>query len=195
MSDSREIENIEQLLIHLKEAGEDGEVSVGAMMNALGNRSFGPMLVLAGIVTVSPLNAIPVMAGAMGILVAITAAQILFRRQHFWLPKWLLKRSIGRGKVDKTVRWLLPPGRFVDRLVRHRITFLTHRWGLYVIAVLSFFIGIGMPAMDIVPLGAMAGGAALLMFGLGLMAHDGLVMIIGLLVTAGAVAGAVFKMV
>ena len=195
MSESGEITSIEGLLNRLKKAGGDGDVSVGAMMETLGSRSFGPLLALAGIVTVSPLNAIPVMAGAMGALVAITSAQILFRRPHVWLPQWLLTRSVGREKMDKTVKWLLPPGRVIDRLLRRRIALLTHRWGLYVVAALSVVIGAGMPFLDIVPFGAMVGGAALLLFGLGLMAHDGLVLLTGLLLTAGAVGAALFKVI
>jgi hypothetical protein len=58
----------------------------------------------------------------MAILVASIAAQLLFRRQAFWLPQWLLERSASSSRVIKAVEGSRRPARFVDRLLRPRLT-------------------------------------------------------------------------
>lgn len=127
---------------------------------------------------------IPGVPSIMGVLVVLTAGQLLFRRNHFWLPQWLLKRSVAQNKLCKTLEWLRRPARFVDRLLRPRLTMLTYRTGSYVIAIVCIVIAAATPVMEAVPFSANVAGAAITAFGLALIAHDGLLALLAFVFTA-----------
>ena len=167
------------------EESDDDQVSLDAILEAVGRRSFGPLLLLAGIITLMPIvGDIPGMPTMMGLLVILTTGQLLFRRERFWLPQWMLKRSITRGKLCKALGWMRRPTRFIDRITRPRLTPLVHGAGTVVIAVACIIIAAAMPAMEVVPFSANGAGAALTAFGLALIARDGLVALIAFIFTA-----------
>jgi len=153
---------------------EDG-VSLRAITIRLGDRSFGPLLLLAGLVTLAPLiGDIPGVPTLMAAVVLIVATQILIGRERIWLPRWLLDRWVGASKVERAVAWLRRPARTVDRLLKPRLTRLAGRTGRRAIAVACIAIAALMPPMEFVPFSANGAGIALAAFGLGMIARDGL---------------------
>jgi hypothetical protein len=168
------LNNLEQVLDHIaRAAGDRDAVSMGTIVEAVGRRSFGPLLLMAGVVMTSPLSGIPGMSTSMAVLVLSIAFQLLVGRDHFWLPGWLLQRSVSRKKLNRALDFLKRPARFIDRHLRPRLTILVHNAGAYVIAVLCIAIAAGMPIMELVPFSATAAGVALSAFGLALVARDG----------------------
>ncbi|SFR64742.1 Uncharacterized conserved protein [Marinobacter daqiaonensis] len=180
--------NLEQTLDRIARAEEsDGEqTTVGAVVTELGPRSFGPMLLLPGLITLLPIGGVPGVPTIMGLFAVLVSAQMLFGRQCFWLPDWMLRRSIAWEKLDKSRRWMLPPARFTDRFIRPRLTrFMEGVW-LYLIAALSVMTGLMMPLMEVVPFSAISAGLVLTFFGLGLLARDGLLALLGMAAFAGS---------
>jgi len=182
---TQEITNLEQMLDRIdSSADHQGRVSLNAIIEAVGSRSFGPLLLITGIIMVSPLSGMPGVPTTMGLLVLLIAGQLLFRRQHFWLPHWMLKRSIGKDKLRKGVNWLRPPARFIDGWLRPRLPVFTHGACIKVISLVCAVIAATMPIMELVPFSAHSAGIALTAFGLSLIARDGLLVLLALLVTA-----------
>ncbi|HEX3034413.1 MAG TPA: exopolysaccharide biosynthesis protein [Thermodesulfobacteriota bacterium] len=73
------------------------------ILKLVGRRSFGPLLLVAGLVTLLPIICdIPGVPTIMGIFVLLIAGQLLFRREHLWLPCWMLNRSVPRDKLRKS---------------------------------------------------------------------------------------------
>jgi hypothetical protein len=55
MTDHQEITNLNELLERFRRASQERDsVSLGAIVNAVGRSSFGPLLLLAGLITLSP---------------------------------------------------------------------------------------------------------------------------------------------
>lgn len=186
MKQDQELTSLGQLLDRIEAtANRDKQISLNAILEAVGRRSFGPILLVAGLVMLAPIvgdiPGVPVMMGAMVVLIA---GQLLFYRQHVWLPHWLLKRSVTQSKLCETLAWLRSPARFIDRLVRPRLTRFTHQTGVYAIAVVSILISAATPVMEAVPFSANIAGAAITAFGLALIAHDGLLALIAFVFTA-----------
>jgi hypothetical protein len=178
--------NLDQLLHRLCDGAGDGDkVSIGALVEAVGNRSFGPLILVAGLIALSPLSGIPGIPTTVAVIVGLVAGQMLFGRKHFWLPQWVLRRSVSRKRFEKALRWVRRPARAIDRLLRPRLTFLTDTIGAYAIAVLCVLIASAMPPMELVPFAATIAGAALTAFGLALIARDGVVALLALILTAG----------
>jgi len=107
------------------------------------------------------------------------------------LPEWLLKRSLKKQRLCKAIEWMRPAARFIDRGLRPRLSFLVNHSGTFVIASLCTIIALGLPAMELVPFSSSIAGFALAIFGLALVAQDGLLVLVALTVTAG-VAGLLY---
>lgn len=187
MSTDQELTNLEQLLDRVGEAAQgDGRVSLGEMLDLVGRRSFGPILLMAGLITVMPIvGDIPGVPTIMGALVLLISGQLLFRREHLWFPQWLLERSVSRDKLRTALGWMRRPAQFVDRFLRPRLTVFTHHTAAYVIAIACTGIAVVMPVMEVIPFSANLAGAALTAFGLSLIAHDGLLALLAFGFTIG----------
>ena len=182
--------NLEHLLDKLEGAPDERHeaVTLGEIVEAAGARSFGPLLLVAGLVAASPLSAIPGMPTTLGVLVALITVQFLFRRRHFWLPQWLLKRRLKRETFCKALAWMRKPAHFIDRFLHPRLESVTRHTGLYAIALVCALIGIAMPSLELVPFSSHVAGLALTAFGLALIANDGVVGLVALGITGAAVA-------
>lgn len=185
MKNKKVINGLEQLFERIKEAAKQGEpVSLEAVMKTIGRRSFGTLILLAGLITLAPLvGDIPGMPTIMGVLVVLSAGQLLLRRKQFWMPSWLLNRSVSQDKLIASLKRLRPPARFIDRLLQPRLTVLIRGSGRYLIAIACIGIAAAMPVMEMVPFSANIAGAALTAFGLSLIAQDGLLALIAFLFT------------
>ncbi|MFL1455265.1 exopolysaccharide biosynthesis protein [Marinobacter sp. GN3S48] len=185
MKDGNDPTTMKQLLDRIRASGEGVEqVSVAEILEAVGERSFGPVVLLAGLITLAPLiGDIPGVPTLLGLVVVLTLGQLLFQRHSIWLPSWISGRQVPRGKLVKSVDWLQKPARFLDRVTKPRLTFLVNGPGLYAMALICMSVALAMPAMEVVPFSANGGGAALMAFGLAIVARDGLVALLATTVT------------
>ena len=85
--------------------------------------------------------------------------------------------------MNKGIEWLQPPARWIDKLLKPRLRLLVKDTAVYIIAFMCLMIASVMPIMELVPFSANAAGAALTVFGLALIARDGLLLVIALLLT------------
>lgn len=185
MRNANDPTTMQQLLERVRASSEGLEqVPVADILEAVGERSFGPVVLLAGLITIAPLiGDIPGVPTLLGMVVVLTLGQLLFRRHSIWLPSWISGRTVPRGKLEKIVDWLRKPARLLDRVTRPRLTFLVHGPGLYVMALICIAVALAMPAMEMVPFSANGGGAALMAFGLAIVVRDGLVALIATAIT------------
>lgn len=191
-----EPEDLEELLDRLEEAhNEGGQVSVGAALDAIGRRSFGSILLAAGVFTVIPGPAdIPGVPTLVAVLIFLVAGEMLLGQEHVWLPGWMLRRDVKRSRLEKGIRWARKPARWIDRLIRPRLPGFVHGPGAYAIAVGCIVVALALPPMEVVPFGANVAAAALLGYALGLIARDGLLALIAHVITLGAVVLVVRKL-
>ena len=190
------ITNVEELLDAIeKSIGRDEDLLLGDVLDSVGHRSFGPLLLLAGLVMAAPgIGDIPGIPTATGIFTALVAVQMLIARDYLWLPQWLLKRKIGDKMVCKTIGRLRKPARYVDRIIKPRLTGLTYNSGRYGIALACLAIALATPAMEVVLFSANVAGVALAAFGLSLIAHDGVLASIAYAFTLGTAAALLYAL-
>src|SRR5690606_1105088 len=120
--DDDEPTDLEELIDRVdKTARERDKVSFGDVVDATGHRSFGPLLLLAGLIMIMPVvGDIPGVPIALGLVVLLISGQMLLRRECFWLPQWMLKRSVKSDKLQKGLKWTKKPARWIDRVLRPR---------------------------------------------------------------------------
>ncbi len=175
MDDQSDPANIAQLLDRLEAvAANRSHVSIGEMMDAIGRRTFGPVVLLVGLILVTPLSGVPGIPTLMGLLTLLTLGQVLLGRKRFWLPAWLVKRKVSQRKLLQGLKLLRPAAGKIDRLIRPRLSLLVKGPGLYVMALGCMVIAVVMPATEVVPFSSSIAGVALVLFGLTMISKDGL---------------------
>ena len=150
-----------------------GRVCVSDLMDAIGERSFGPLLLVPSLIAVSPVGAIPGLPAITSVVIVLVSAQILVRHEHVWIPGWLARRSIDAGKMEKGLTKFKPVARFVDHMLLPRMPWLTRGPFFYLIALLCLLIGLVTPILELVPLGGIPPNAAVVAFSLAIVARDG----------------------
>lgn len=180
--------NLEQLLeslIDAERASSGAKLAVRELLDAAGRRSFGALLLLPGLLVASPLSGIPGLPTVAAITVVLIAGQLLLGRERFWLPAWMLRQEISHTRVDRALRLLQHPARFIDKCLRERYVALTHGPAVYLVGAVSLLLAIAMPPLELIPFASSAVGMVLAIFGLALIARDGLLVFAGLAICVG----------
>lgn len=187
------VTNLRTLLRSLVLNTEGEDVTVRELLQAVGRRAYGPVLLLLGFIAVSPLTIIPGANWFVATVTLIFALQIVVGRRTPWLPKRALdfsfKRSLlvqGAGEGEKYAH-------MVDALVRPRLIFLTESPFVQVVAMICVLAALITYPLGLVPLGPLLPSLTVLLFGLGLTARDGVVVLLAAL-TFGGAALVVFRM-
>lgn len=181
-----QVRNLRTLLQSLC-AETDGEsVSVGDLLNAVGRRSYGPVLLLLGFIAISPLTIIPGANVLVALITLIFAVQMAIGRPYPWIPKKALAFGFPRkhliSGVDMADKYVVQ----VDRFLKPRLTFLTRSPFVQLVAVACVGAALVTLPLSFVPLGPVVPSLAILLFGLAITARDGFVIVLAGASLAGA---------
>ncbi len=172
-------------------ADEKDEVSLGQTIEAFGNRSYAPFLVILPLMEVSPIGSIPGLPTLLALVIMLTAAQLLFGRKHMWLPGFLANRSLKSDKVKKAVKKVRPIGERMDKWFHGRLPALTKGPAVRMAAAAIIVMTLAVPPLELLPMATTAPMAAIAAFGMALLVRDGLLMIVAYVVAGAALAAAV----
>lgn len=187
LANDGDVRNLEDLFDELQKAARgEHKVSVGEVYEEIGERSFGPLLLAAGLLALTPIGVVPLAPTLLAVIVILIAGQLLIGRAHIWLPKPILKMSVKKERMDKAVRWGARPARVIDRLLKPRLTRLTTGVGSRAIAAVCVIIALAIPPLELVPFGVFAPAGAITLFGLALITRDGVAALIGFTISAVA---------
>lgn len=179
----RRARRLSEVFTQLVEEGGD-PVTISHIRDALGNRSFAPMLVLF-----SAFNMIPLPPGAsafLGLPLVIVAAQMVYGTKRAWLPKFVLNRSLTAQQFRSVADWLIPRLQRLERLIRPRYWPFWRRQGDRVIGLFALIMGITVTLP--IPLGNWLPAFSAALLGLALSERDGLLFAIGTIVGVAAIA-------
>ncbi len=181
-------ESLDELIDRLGEAaGGHDDTSLGMLFETVGTRSFGPLLLLVGLILVTPISGIPGVPTLVGAIVMLISVQLLVGKRHFWLPQWIQRRRVPGTTLCAALQRMRRPARFVDRILRPRLAVLADGPALYGVAVVCASMAAVLPPLELLPFAASVAGAALAAFGLALISRDGLLVLIALLIVGGGV--------
>ena len=175
--------------------GTKKKVTIRDVEEAIGERSFGPLLLIPGLAALTPIGIIPGAPTLLAIVIVLIAGQLVIGRSEFWLPKFLAERSVKGARLKSSLHKVRPAARFLDRILKPRLTFLTGRVGLRVAAGVCLLVALLIPPMELVPFGVAAPATAIVAFGLGFTTRDGLLTLIALIASAASVGLIVWALV
>lgn len=173
-----EVRNLRTLLQSLC-SGTDGEtVSVADLLNAVGRRSYGPVILLLGFIAISPLTIIPGANVLIALITLIFALQMVIGRAYPWLPKKALEFSFQRKHLIMGVAAADKYVAQVDRFLKPRLAFLTRSPFVQLVALACVGAALVTLPLSFVPLGPVIPSLTILLFGLAITARDGFVLIL-----------------
>jgi hypothetical protein len=176
--------NLQGLLDELKEVGAGGDsVSVAAIRERLGRRAFGSLILVATLPSMTPIATIPALPSVLSVITILVAGQLLLGREKVGLPRAILERAIPRERFLQVVAFLRPVARFIDRLIKPRMTALTGEPFVRAIAALCCFLAVFKIPLEFVPFTGGIPAFPIAVFGLALMTQDGGLVIFGLVAT------------
>ena len=179
--------SFEQLLEELAESsGEGDQVTVEELLDAVGRRAYGPILLLLGFVALSPLTFVPGANWLVAFVTLIIAGQIALGRRTPWIPRKALNAGFPRRYLEDALRIGRPWARRIDWFTRPRLTFLTEAPFIQLVALACVGAAVITFPLGTFPLGPFLPSLAIFLFGLGLAARDGLVLMLSGVSLAGA---------
>lgn len=160
-------------------------ISVRDLVTGLGETSFLPFLLVPALIVVSPLSGIPLLSTVCGTCIALIALQMLLpHHDHLWLPEALMRQRIGTARLIAGLRRLERPAHWIDARAHQRLQIFV-RPPLSVLAQgLCVLCGAAMPFLELVPFSSSLLAAAVVLFGVGFLARDGLFTLAGLGIVA-----------
>lgn len=174
---------LEDVLDEAIEASHGETICLDDLLQEFGTRSFGPVLIVLSLVIISPIGSIPALPIALGAVIALFAVQLVFGRARPWLPHRLRKVGIDRGRAERfRERWQDRLER-IDAMLRPRFEWAAAAPSQWFASFCLIFLSATMIPLELIPFGATVPAVAMLFFGIGLTVRDGLMMLLGFVVT------------
>lgn len=160
-----------------REAG--GTVALRDIVAALGEHSFPALVLVFSLLLVSPLSAIPLATTVFGLTISAIVAQMIVARGHVWLPGFLLDRPLPVARTLAALDWLDRPVRALERWLKPRLTALVAPPLGRLPKLVVLTAALCTPLMEVIPGSGTSIGAAITLFGAGLLARDGVFVVAG----------------
>ncbi|NDV49306.1 MULTISPECIES: exopolysaccharide biosynthesis protein [unclassified Salipiger] len=166
-------QKLSELLDKLESSVQGESIKVENIVETLGEKSFAALMLAFSLISTSPASAIPGVTAVVAGIVFILSIQMIFGREHVWLPQFITGRNLSSEKICKGIGWIRRPVELIERLLRPRLTFLCHRPWLLVPLLLTLGLTLLMPFMEIIPTSGSIASAAIALFSAGLLTRDG----------------------
>ena len=160
-----------------------GTLTLGNLLKALGEASFGWAIVVFSLLALLPLPPGSTLVTALPLL--MTTGQMMLGHSHVKLPGRLANLPLDQIRLRRTVLRLRPITRRLERILkpRHRSIFARRHQralGLFLFAT-AFALFVPLPLTGWFP------AISLFVFGVGFVEQDGLVALVGLLIGIASV--------
>tara|TARA_B100000678_G_C18146399_1_gene476976 strand:+ start:311 stop:934 length:624 start_codon:yes stop_codon:yes gene_type:complete len=175
------------IIDRLTEIGdENDEVSIGDIVDAFGTRSYGPVLLVPALIGVSPLGGIPAVPTILAATLLLIAVQLVFGKNHLWLPGILKNRSVEGEKLANGAEDMEGVAKWMDKIFHGRLKHLTGRTAARIAAGVVAVLCLAIPPLELVPFAVALPMAVIAAFGIALTVRDGLLMLIAFLGSGAA---------
>ncbi|WP_114858162.1 exopolysaccharide biosynthesis protein [Azospirillum brasilense] len=160
----------------------DGRVSLGDLIQALGDRSLGTILLALSLPTIAP---VPLGVSCLFDLpILLFSAQMAFGKRGAALPGWILRRSVSRSLAARMIDKAMPRLTAIERMLKPRHSRFAsidgERWFGVLVLLLSLTCVVPLPLTGWLP------GFALVLLSLGLIERDGAAVAVSLALTVAA---------
>lgn len=178
---------VSELLADFGRSWKGERIALGDIVDALANRGHGLLLLLFALPNCVPIY-LPGLSAVFGLPMAVIAAQMILGHERPWLPQALLDRSLARADYETLIGRTTPYLAKIERVLKPRLLVLADPIAQRAVGLLclclALLLSLPIPFTNI----PLALPVALL--GLGLIARDGLLVLIGAVAGVVAATGA-----
>jgi hypothetical protein len=165
--------------------GDSERVTFRDILTQLRHRAFGFTLLIFALPCCLPMP--PGIPTVCGIAIVIIALNLLAARQRLWLPNAIADKSVARADLQRVVQRAVPYLERLERICRPRLAIVTDTVGKALVGLVLLVLG----AIMILPIpfvGNIPPGIAATVIAIGLTERDGLLVLLGMLVSVVAIA-------
>jgi len=180
---------VSEVLADFSKTTTSERISLRDIVDALADRGYGLLLLLFALPNCIPIY-LPGLSAVFGLPLGVIAAQMIIGRDSPWLPKALLDRSISHADYDRLMGRATPYLAKLERVMKPRLLALASDTAQRGIGLLCLCQAILLPLP--IPLTNIPLAIPVVFLGLGLVARDGLLALIG---AVGAVASTTLTVV
>ena len=174
-----QVHSVGDILDRLRQLADTRDkVSIGDILDCIGDRSYGPALLVPALIEISPIGGIPGVPTFLAVIIAIPAGQLLWGKEHLWLPAILQRRSVSGKTMHEAADKLDGVARWMDKWFHGRMPALVRQPFPRIAAALVLLLCLTVPPLEFIPFASTAPMAAIAAFGLALLVRDGLLMLI-----------------
>jgi len=180
-------EVLDELIEAVSDAKQE-KVAVRALVSAVGRRTYGPLFLVIGLFAISPATIVPLMTSFTAIVILALAIQMALGLRRPWLPKSILDIEAPRQAMFDFFEKARPTIAKLDGVwLRPRLTFLTKPPFVNLVALCVAGAALITLPLSLIPFAPLAPGIAVVLFGLGMTAKDGLWLGLGVAAVAGSI--------
>ncbi|KTD70887.1 exopolysaccharide biosynthesis protein [Legionella tucsonensis] len=154
-----------------------GELTYQNILEVLGERAFGIVLLFFALPSALPFSTVPGVSFVFSVPIALFACQMIFARKTLWLPKIIAKRTIHQKTISKIIHTTVPYLTKIEYFLKPRWVFMTYRLMEIINGIIIFCLAIFL--MLPIPLSNFIFALLLIIFSLGLIEKDGVLLILG----------------
>jgi hypothetical protein len=165
--------------------GEGERVAFRAILLGLKHRAFGFTVLIFALPCCLPMP--PGIPTVCGFAIVIIALNLIAARQRLWLPRVIADKEVARTDLERMVSRVAPYMERLERFCKPRLAIVTEPVGKVVIGIVLFVLGFIM-ILPIPLLGNMPPGFAASVIAIGMTERDGLIVLLGMVVSVAAIA-------
>ncbi len=170
-------ETASEVLHSLTIGRADDRISFGDMLDALGERGFGLLLMLFAIPNLLPFPGVPGVSFVTGMAILFISVQLILARDEPAFPDWVSRKSFTRAQLSTFIVKTNPLLRWLEKPIRPRLSPLVVGAGERMIGVVGVIhaLTLALP----IPMGNLPQAVALILLALALIELDGVMAILG----------------
>jgi len=178
-------ESVSQVLRRLSIGKPEDKVALSDMLDALGERGFGLLLIALAMPNLLPFPGVPGVSFVTGMAILYLAVQLILARDEPALPDWIGRKSFTRGQLARFIVKTSPFLRWLEKPIRPRLAPVVVGVGERMIGVVGVIhaLTLALP----IPMGNLPQAVALILLALALIELDGLMAIFGYIASIAAV--------
>ena len=177
-------ERTSEVLRELAE-GEGERVTFREILTTLRHRAFGFTLLIFALPCCLPMP--PGIPTVCGVAIVIIALNLIAARQRLWLPSAIADKSVARTDLKRMAERWAPHLTKLEKICKPRLAIVTEPVGKILIGIVILVLGFVM-ILPIPFLGNMPPGVAASLIAIGMTERDGLIVLIGEVVSIVAIA-------
>ena len=179
--------SVTDILDRLVDVGDKNDsVSIGDIVGTFGSRSYGPVLLVPALIGVSPVGGIPTVPTILAATLLLIVIQLVFGKEHLWLPGILKNRSVEGEKLANAAEDMEGVGKWMDKIFHGRLEMFTGPTAARIAAGVVALLCLAVPPLELLPFAVALPMAVIAAFGIALTVRDGLLMLLAFLGSGAA---------